>query len=195
MNRILLGACGALLLVPILYAQSSDRVLRSALHDYRVVTVADGLVQPWSIAFLPGGDALVTERPGRLRILRNGALLPTPVEGVPEVFYQGQGGLLEIAVHPRFAENRLVYLTYAKSQGDKQSTTALVRARFENDRLTNIEPLFESVSKGRGHYGGKIAFDGKGFLFLTLGDRQVIPEGCEADLLKHPAQDLSNHHG
>jgi glucose/arabinose dehydrogenase len=114
---------------------------------------------------------------------------------VPEVFYQGQGGLLEIAVHPRFAENRLVYLTYAKSQGDKQSTTALVRARFENDRLTNIEPLFESVSKGRGHYGGKIAFDGKGFLFLTLGDRQVIPEGGEADLLKHPAQDLSNHHG
>ena len=76
-------------------------------------SVADGLVQPWSIAFLPGGDALVTERPGRLRILRNGALLPTPVEGVPEVFYQGQGGLLEIAVHPRFAENRLVYLTYA----------------------------------------------------------------------------------
>ena len=81
MNRILLGACGALLLVPILYAQSSDRVLRSALHDYRVVTVADCLVQPWSIAFLPGGDAIVTERPGRLRILRNGALLPTPVEG------------------------------------------------------------------------------------------------------------------
>jgi glucose/arabinose dehydrogenase len=138
---------------------------------------------------------LVTERPGRLRIVRNGRLLPNAVEGVPEAFYQGQGGLLEVAPHPHFAQNRLLYLTLARPQPEKQSTTALVRGRLENDRLTGVETLFESVSRGRGHYGGKIAFDGRGHLFLTLGDRQVLPSGDEAELMKHPAQDLSNHHG
>jgi glucose/arabinose dehydrogenase len=174
---------------------SAQDIMRSALHDYRLVTVADGLVQPWSMAWLPSGDMLITERPGRLRIVRNGKLLPQAVEGLPEVFAQGQGGLLEVAPHPNFAQNRWLYISYSKAQADKQSTTALVRARFENDRVSNIEPLFESVSRGRGHYGGKIAFDGKGHVFLSLGDRQVLPEGDEAALLKHPAQDLTNHHG
>jgi glucose/arabinose dehydrogenase len=165
---------------------------RSALHDYRVVTVVDSLVQPWAMAFLPGGDMLVTERPGRLRIVRNGKLLPQPVEGVPAVSYANQGGLLEVAPHPDFASNRMLYLTFSKPLDGKEATTALVRGRFENDRLTNVQQLFESVSKGRGHFGGKIAFDGKGFLFLTLGDRQVPPTG---NLEAHPAQDLTNHHG
>jgi glucose/arabinose dehydrogenase len=195
MKRLLLGSLFVSAVCAALQAQTSDRVFRSALHDYRVVTVAEGLVQPWSIAFLPGGDALITERPGRLRILRGGKLLPNAVEGVPDVFYQGQGGLLEVAAHPNFAQNRMLYLTYSKPQPEKQSTTALVRGRFENDRLTGVQQLFESVSKGRGHYGGKIAFDKNGYLFLTLGDRQVLPSGDEATLLKHPAQDLTNHHG
>ena len=167
-------------------------VQRSALHDYRLVPFAEGLVQPWAITFLPGGDALITERPGRLRIVRQGKLLPQAVEGVPEVFYQGQGGLLEVAPHPDFANNKWLYLSYSKPLGGEDSTTALVRGRFENDRLTGVEQLFQSVSKGRSHYGGKIVFDKDGYLFLTLGDRQVPPEG---DLEKHPAQDLSNHHG
>jgi aldose sugar dehydrogenase len=168
-------------------------VLRTALHDFRVVPVAEGLVQPWSIAFLPGGDLLITERPGRLRIVRNGKLLPTPVAGVPEVAYENQGGLLEVALHPSFASNRFVYLTYAKRKADGTgNTTALIRAKFEKDALTGVTQLFESVSTGRGHFGGKIAFDGKGHLFLTLGDRQVPPEG---NLEAHPAQDLTNHHG
>ena len=170
-----------------------DVLLRSALHDYRVVTVAEGLVEPWSIAFLPGGDMLVTERPGRLRIIRQGKLVQTPVEGVPTVMHSSQGGLLEVMPHPNFGSNRLLYLTYSKPLADgKSATTALVRGRFENDRLTGVEQLFESVSQGRGHFGGKIAFDKNGFLFLTLGDRQVAPEG---NLEAHPAQDLSNHHG
>ena len=151
-------------------------------------------MQPWSIAFLPGGDTLITERPGRLRIVRNGKLLPNAVEGVPQVVHAGQGGLLEVVPHPNFATNRLLYLTYSKpASGPKLvPRTALIRARFENDRLTDVQQLFESVSKGRGHYGGKIAFDKNGFLFLTLGDRQVPPEG---NLEAHPAQDLTNHHG
>ncbi len=172
---------------------SAQAVVRSALHDFRVVTVADGLVQPWAMAFLPGGDVLITERPGRLRIVRGGKLLPAPVAGVPDVAYENQGGLLEVALHPNFATNRFVYLTYAKRRPNGTgNTTALVRAKFENDALTGMTQLFESVSTGRGHFGGKIAFDGKGHLFLTLGDRQVPPEG---NLEAHPAQDLTNHHG
>lgn len=178
---------------------AGQTVSRSALQDYRVVPFVEALVQPWSIAFLPNGDALITERPGRLRIVRSGKLLPNPVDGVPQVVHSSQGGLLEVAPHPNFASNRLLYLTYSKQTGPQTdpkepvpATTALVRGKFENDRLTDVQQLFESVSKGRGHFGGKIAFDKNGFVFLTLGDRQVPPEG---NLEAHPAQDLTNHHG
>jgi glucose/arabinose dehydrogenase len=175
-------------------AQSSP-VQRSALYDYRVVTVADSLENPWSMAFLPGGDMLFTERPGRLRIVRKGKLLPTPVEGVPKVRGGGQGGLLEVLPHPSFATNRLLYLTYAKPSADTmQGTTAVIRGKFENDRLTDVQEIFEAKvwSEGRGHHGSRLAFDRNGFLFISLGDRQVPPSG---NLEAHPAQDLSNHFG
>jgi aldose sugar dehydrogenase len=172
---------------------SGQSASKSALHDYRVVTVVDGLIQPWSIAFLAGGDALITERPGRLRILRQGKLVAQPVDGIPKVFHSGQGGLLEVMPHPNFASNRLIYISYSKPGAtEADSRTALIRGRFENDRLTEVTELFDAVSKGRGHYSGKIAFDKNGYLFLTLGDRQVPPEG---NLEAHPAQDLTNHHG
>jgi glucose/arabinose dehydrogenase len=150
-------------------------------------------VNPWSIAFLPGGDMLVTEKPGRLRIIRNGALIPTPVAGVPEVFAQGQGGLLDVIPHPEFASNRLIYLSFSKPYADGEgATTAVVRGRFENDRLTNVEQIFEAVTRGAGHYGSRLAFDRQGYLFITVGDRQAPPSG---NLEEHPAQDISNHHG
>ena len=155
-------------------AVSADTTLRSALHDYRVVTVVDALVQPWSIAFLPGGDMLVTERPGRLRIVRQGKLLPEPVAGVPKVFHSSQGGLLEVMLHPNFAANRTLYLSYSKPGAtDSQARTVLARARFDNDRLLDVTDIFESMTEGRNHFSGKIAFDRNGFLFLTVGDRQV----------------------
>ena len=172
---------------------SGNTTFKSALHDYRVVTVVDGLVQPWAIAFLPDGDVLITERPGRLRVMRQGKLLPEAVEGVPKVFHSSQGGLLEVMPHPDFAANRLIYLTYSKPGAtDSEATTTLIRGRFEGTRLTNVEQLFQAVAQGRNHFSGKIAFDRSGFLFLTLGDRQIAPEG---KLEAHPAQDLSNHHG
>jgi glucose/arabinose dehydrogenase len=172
---------------------TGNTVFKSALHDYRVVTVADGLVQPWSIAFLPDGDVLITERPGRLRVMRQGKLLQQAVDGVPKVFHSSQGGLLEVMPHPSFQANRLIYLSFSKPGAtDAKATTTLIRGRFEGMALTGIEQIFEAVTEGRNHFGGKIAFDRNGFLFLTLGDRQVAPEG---DLEKHPAQDLSNHHG
>lgn len=174
-------------------AFGQSHVHRSADHDYRVVTVVDGLEVPWSIAFLPGGDMLVTERPGRLRIVRDGALLPDPVAGVPEVLAQGQGGLLDVVLHPDFSSNRLIYLSYSKPYADGEgATTAVVRGRFENDRLNDVEEIFEAVSRGRGHYGSRLAFDADGYLYVTVGDRQAPPRG---DLEAHPAQDLSNNHG
>ena len=103
----------SLIVGSVLPLQAQDARQRSAAHDFRIVTVASGLIVPWGMAFLPGGDMLVTERPGRLRIVRRGQLVATPVEGVPTVRAGGQGGLLDVAVHPRFAENRLVYLSYS----------------------------------------------------------------------------------
>jgi glucose/arabinose dehydrogenase len=173
-------------------ALEAQEIQRTALHDYRVVTVADGFEVPWSMTWLPNGDMLVTERPGRLRIVRDGRLLPDPVAGIPEVYATGQGGLLEVAAHPDFAENRMIYLSYSKPQGGRASTTAVARGRFENDRLTEVEEIFEAQAAGNGHYGGRIVFDGEGHFYLSLGDRQAPPRG---DLEAHPAQDLSNHHG
>jgi aldose sugar dehydrogenase len=173
-------------------AAAQAPVYKSAHHDFRVVTVAEGLEHPWAIAFLPGGDILVTERPGRLRIIRNGRLLPAPVEGVPPVFAVGQGGLLDVVAHPDFASNRLVYLSYSKPLGGQESTTAIIRGRLENDRLTDVEEIFEAASRGRGHYGSRIVFDGNGHIFASVGERMAPPSG---DLEGHPAQDLSNHHG
>ena len=173
------------------HASGQTSVVRSAFHDFHVVPVADNLVNPWSIAFLPDGDMLITERPGRLRIVRNGSLLPDPVAGVPEVFAEGQGGLLDVRPHPDFATNRLLYLSYAGPNGG-ESTTVVSRGRFENDRLDNVEEIFVARSRGRGHYGSRLAFHSDGSLYITIGERQVPAEG---DLEAHPAQDPSNHHG
>ncbi len=179
--------------IPTSAQPQTGEVGQSAHHDYRVVTVAEGLVHPWSIAFLPDGDMLVTERPGRLRVIRDGQLLPDPVAGVPEVLAAGQGGLMEVAPHPDFASNRLIYISYSKPLGEaRRATTAVVRGTFENDRFTLTDEIFEAVSRGAGHYGCKLAFDADGYLFLTVGDRQAPPRG---NLHAHPAQDVSNHHG
>ncbi|NNE71627.1 MAG: PQQ-dependent sugar dehydrogenase [Rhodothermales bacterium] len=165
---------------------------KSVEYDYELTQIAEGLENLWSMAFLPGGDILVTERPGRLRIIRDGALLNAEVPGLPDVHARGQGGLLDVMPHPDFANNRLLYLSYSKPQGGTASTTAIIRGRFENDRLGDVEEIFEAVSEGRGHYGSRLAFDDEGYLFFSVGDRQASPSG---DLESHPAQDLSNHHG
>jgi glucose/arabinose dehydrogenase len=186
---VLTATCLLVTLTSSVWAQSG--VFGSQHHKYRVVTVVEGLEIPWSMTFLPGGDMLVTERPGRLRIVRNGTLLPEAVAGVPTVHAEGQGGLFEVLAHPNFSSNHLLYLTYAKPN-DGGSTTQLIRAQWENDQLTNVEEIFEAATQGRGHYGGKLAFNQEGFLFLTVGDRQAPPTG---NLEEHPAQDTSNHHG
>jgi aldose sugar dehydrogenase len=180
-------------------ADARDATLQSKSaseqHDFRVVTVVEGLENPWSMAFLPDGDMLVTERPGRLRIVRDGMLLPDEVPGLPAVRPRGQGGLLDVVPHPDFASNRLLYISYSKPNADaSQGTTAVIRGRFENDRLTNVEEIFEAQawSEGNGHFGSRLAFDRDGYLFITVGDRQAPTRG---DLSSHPSQQLTNHQG
>jgi len=176
----------------------SQDVYQSAHHDYRVVPVAEGLVQPWSMAWLPNGDMLITEKPGRLRMVRDGQLLPEAIPGTPEVLYKGQGGLFEVVPHPDFNENQWVYLTFAKPDAndvDDGSTTAIARGRLQDGRLTNVVELFAAQAAGFGHYGGKLVFDGEGHMFLTLGDRQDFSFGDREALMAHSAQDRTNHKG
>jgi glucose/arabinose dehydrogenase len=147
-----------------------------------VSAVATGLSHPWSLAFLPGGpstspgagDALVTERTGRLRLIRGGTLDPQPITGVPGVRAAVLGGLLEVALHPSFASNQLLYLTYTKTRDDNLTTTALARARFDGKALHDVKEIFvaNNWSKSTTNYGGRVAFDRNGFLFLTVGERQ-----------------------
>ena len=150
------------------------QVLFSADYPIRVSALATGLQNPWSIAFLPDGAMLVTERPGRLRILRDGKLDPEPIAGVPEVHRTVLGGLLDVALHPDFAANGVLYLTHSKRRDDGRTTTALVRARFDGRALHEVEEIFvaNNWSTSVTNFGGRIAFDRDGFLFLTVGERQ-----------------------
>jgi glucose/arabinose dehydrogenase len=140
----------------------------------RVVPVVTGLSHPWGLAFLPDGSMLVTERAGRLRIIRNGVLDPTPISGVPAVRAAVLGGLLDVALHPKFAENGWLYLAYSKVGENNLSTTALARGRLSGMALTDVKDIFvaNTLSKSPTNYGGRIAFDRNGFLFLTVGERQ-----------------------
>jgi glucose/arabinose dehydrogenase len=170
-------------------------------ETFKAVTFVEGLKNPWSMAFLPNGDMLVTERGGTLRIVRDGKLLPNPVPGVPAVRAQGQGGLQEVALHPDFASNRVIYLSYAKPNADgTQGTTGLSRARFENDRLVDVREIFEAKAWANtpGHFGARIAFDKEGYLFMSVGDRMegLSQQGMDPTKLEsHGAQNLASHQG
>jgi glucose/arabinose dehydrogenase len=133
-----------------------------------VVRLVEDLEQPWSLAFLPDGRMLVTEKAGRLRIVSNGRLEPQPVAGLPQVTVHGQGGLHDVAVHPA---NGFVYLAFAASGNDGVGTE-LARGRLKGNRLEDLQVLFRQTPKGtRGqHFGGRIVLD-RGFVYLTLGDR------------------------
>lgn len=155
--------------------------------ELQVAVITDGLEHPWGIAFLPGDEGiLVTERPGRLRLIRNGQLQPQPVGGLPPIRGDGEGGLLDVALHPEFESNRLVYVSYSKP-GDRGATTAVARGRFQGGRLTAVQDVFVADAWGPStvNYGGRIVFDRNGYLFLTIGDRRDEAR----------AQDLGDHVG
>lgn len=171
------------------------KVQQSARHNFRVVTVAAGLDHPWSMAWLPSGEMLVTERPGRLRIIRDGRLDPEPIGGFPKVYREkGQGGFMDILPHPKFSTNHWLYLSYGKpNENGSQGATTVVRGRLEGNRVVDVQEIFQAKAWGgnNNHFAGRMAFDRAGYLFITVGDRMVTP-----DLLaEHPAQDLTTHMG
>ena len=169
--RRLATACLAAFLVSPAAAQD---VVTSEKAAFRVVRLAEGLENPWSLAFLPDGAMLVTERPGRLRVVApDGRLSAAPVAGVPEVFARGQGGLFDVVLHPRFAENRTVFLSYAAAV-EGGAVTRVARARFDGGALTGVQPIFDSAAPNTTamHFGGRLAFGADGRLYLTTGDRR-----------------------
>ena len=166
------AAPGGFQRVPALPFPDAAREFEQSLTAFRVVPVVRGLANPWSLAFLPTGEMLVTERPGRLRIVRNGTLDPKPIAGTPEVWATGQGGLLEVLPHPRFSENRFLYLTYSKPCANG-ATTALLRGRFNGTALSEAQDLFvaDNCNTGNPHFGSKLAFGRDGSLYMTIGER------------------------
>ena len=153
---------------------NADTVERTERHAVSVRILTRGLDHPWSLAFLPDGRMLVTERAGRLRyVAADGTLDPTPISGLPEALAaRGQGGLHDVALHPRFSQNRLVYVAYS-GRGAGGYGTELARGRLEGYRLAGVKVLFRALPKSWGgrHFGGRVVFDGNGHVFLTLGDR------------------------
>jgi glucose/arabinose dehydrogenase len=172
--------------VPSLPFPTQPQVFETLEGPIRVVPMAAGLTIPWSLAFLPNGDILVTEKGGQLRIVRGGTLDPKPIAGVPPVWTTGQGGLFEIALHPQYADNRVIYLTYAKP-GERGAATALARGRFDGTTLSDLREIFvaDNWGTGRPHFGGKIAFDDDGMLYLSTGERGE----------RDKAQNTTLHHG
>ncbi|HKQ29614.1 MAG TPA: PQQ-dependent sugar dehydrogenase, partial [Burkholderiales bacterium] len=173
MGNSLIARLHAFLLALLVCASPAfSQTHQSDEHSFRVATVVKGLEQPWSLAFLPDGRMLVTEKAGRLRVIRDGKLEPRPIAGLPQVTVHGQGGLHDVVLHPQFQKNQLVYLSYA-ARGEDGVGTELARGRLAGDRLEDVQVLFRQSPKGRTgqHFGGRIVFDRAGFLYLTLGDR------------------------
>ncbi len=165
---------------------------------WRAVTIAEGLERPWAIAWLPNGDALITARPGRLRLFRDGRLAPEPIAGLGSVASEGHAGLMDVSPHPRFAENRLVYFTYAAGTREANSTR-LARARLNADStaleevsdlhvVSPLKPRFQ-------HFGSRLLWLPDGTLLLALGDGGNPPTRLEGELVREQAQKLSSQLG
>ena len=174
------AAGAALAFVP---PASHGQAIKTQEHVVRLVKVVEGLEYPWGLAFLPDGRMLVTERPGRLRIVgKDGKLVPQAVAGLPQIVVHGQGGLLDVALHPRFTQNDLVYLSYA-ARGESGISTEVARGRLSGNRLENVEVIFRQQPKsGSGrHFGSRLVFDREGYLYITLGDRGDMERAQKAD--------------
>ena len=154
-------------------AQADTYAVQSAKHAFHVNKVLDGLENPWSMAFLPDGRMLITERAGRLRLVtKSFQLHPTPIAGLPKIKAAGQGGLFDVAIHPDYAVNGWIYWAY-NEPGAGGWGTALARGKLQGTQMTSVEILFSMRPKSRKnqHFGGRIVFDTRGFVYLTLGDR------------------------
>ncbi|HEY1385419.1 MAG TPA: PQQ-dependent sugar dehydrogenase [Dongiaceae bacterium] len=181
LTLLLRGAAALTLLASPALAQ--DRTVKTTAGPIRIETLASGLSHPWGLAYLPDGRMLVTERPGRLRLVASDGAVSQPLRGVPKVFAVGQGGLLDVAIDPDFKDNRLVYLSYAEP-GRGGASTAVARAELGADGLQDAHVIFRQTPRvhGPNHWGSRLVFARDGTLFVTLGERFKFGA----------AQDLSN---
>lgn len=186
-HRALAGSAALLLTGMAAFPALSQTYTSKTGLKFRAVEVVGGLSNPWGLAFLPGGDMLVTEKPGRLRLIRGGKLEREPVAGAPKVAARGQGGLLDVVPHPDFARNQLIYLSYA-GDGDGGANTEVMRARLNGASLEDAKVIFRAAPKvsGGNHYGSRMVFAPDGTLFVTLGDRYAY---------RDEAQNVANHFG
>ena len=186
----ILVRCVAGLLVSLLLfgtACAQQEIVETEAGTVQVENLAEGLDHPWGMAFLPDGRLLVTERAGQLRILGTDSTLSEPIEGTPEVYARGHGGLLDVVLDPDFQNNRFVYLSFSEPGENNTASTALGRGKLEGEQLTDFTVIFRQEPKveGENHFGARIVFTPEGHLFLTMADRFKFD----------PAQDLSNHLG
>jgi glucose/arabinose dehydrogenase len=199
-KKSLTVALGGLLLSSSLLLMGSKDIVgenhtsrKMTAADLKIETVVTGLNMPWATAFLPDGRLLVTERVGKLRLVKDGLLDPIEITGLPKILYKGQGGLLDIALHPDYKSNGWIYISYSSPKADGEegedggANTALLRAKLKDHELTDVQLLFKALPnvKSTPHFGGRIVFDKKGYLFLSLGERGQ----------KENAQNLSKDQG
>ncbi|MCU7933019.1 MAG: PQQ-dependent sugar dehydrogenase [Candidatus Thiodiazotropha sp. (ex Codakia rugifera)] len=186
MTHPILILCVLVALLQLTHVVASP-VIQTEKHAISYQVITSGLSHPWSIAFLPDGKILVSERGGNLRLIDSqGDLEPAPIKGVPPIRQHGQGGLLDIVIHPDFINNQWVYFSYAESDGYRVGTT-VSRGRLKNRQLEQVEVIFQMdrKTKARQHFGSRLVFDRQGYLYITLGDRGDRPR----------AQDLNDHAG
>lgn len=166
----------------------ATRTLSTESASVKVETVLEDLNHPWALTFLPDGRMLVTERPGRLRIVAADGTLSAPLGNVPEVYAMGQGGLLDVILAPDFADSRMIYFSYAEPGEDELAGTAVARGRLADTKLENVEVIFRQEPKkvGNNHFGSRLAFAPDGTLFIGLGERYAYSEY---------SQRLDNHLG
>lgn len=169
---------------PRFVAAPTTESIASEKGAYGLTELATGLSHPWSLAFLPDGRMLVTERPGRLRLIADGAV-SAPLAGVPAVYTEGQGGLLDVAVSPQFAEDGWIYLSYAEADGDRAGT-AVARARLDGQALRDLTVIYRQTPKlsSGAHFGSRLVFDDAGFLFVTQGDHNQRAMAQDLDKLQ-----------
>lgn len=184
-----LATLTAAALMPLLAQAAAEQQFRSEEGTLTVSTLADGLRNPWALAFLPGGkDMLVTERAGNLRVVNAEGKVGPPISGVPKVWAEGQGGLLDVVLSPEFDKDRTVYLSYAEEGSDGKAGTAVGRGQLSEDRarLDNFSVIFRQqpkLSVGN-HFGSRLVFDRDGYLFIALGENNQRPTAQDLDKLQ-----------